>query len=72
MTENIKIFLNSLIAQDVTDFVISPGSRSTPVVILLAEIANNNPKIHLYIDVDERSASFFAIGIAKKVCTQQH
>ena len=26
MTENIKIFLNSLIAQDVTDFVISPGS----------------------------------------------
>ncbi|AKP66480.1 2-succinyl-5-enolpyruvyl-6-hydroxy-3-cyclohexene-1-carboxylic-acid synthase [Companilactobacillus ginsenosidimutans] len=67
MTKNIKIFLMSLISQNVKNFVISPGSRSTPVVILLAEIAKNNSDIKLYIDVDERSASFLGIGLSKKL-----
>ncbi|WP_300562602.1 2-succinyl-5-enolpyruvyl-6-hydroxy-3-cyclohexene-1-carboxylic-acid synthase [Companilactobacillus sp.] len=66
MTSNLKILLLSLISQNVYDFVISPGSRSTPVVLLLAEIAKDRPEIRLLIDVDERSASFFAIGLSKK------
>lgn len=65
MTKNIKLFLLGLIQQGVQNFVISPGSRSTPVVLLLAEIAQNRSDINLYIDVDERSASFFGVGLAK-------
>lgn len=66
MTKNIKIFLLSLFKQGIYNFVVSPGSRSTPLVLLLAELATKDPQINLYIDVDERSASFFGVGIAKK------
>ncbi|MQS88416.1 2-succinyl-5-enolpyruvyl-6-hydroxy-3-cyclohexene-1-carboxylic-acid synthase [Companilactobacillus mishanensis] len=66
MTTNIKIFLLSLFEQGVKNFVVSPGSRSTPVVLLLAELASQRSEINIYIDVDERSASFFGLGLAKK------
>lgn len=65
MTKNIKLFLLGLMKQGVNRFVISPGSRSTPVVLLLAELSQTRPDIKLYIDVDERSASFFGLGLAK-------
>lgn len=65
MTKNIKLFLLGLIKQGVKNFVISPGSRSTPIVLLLAEIAQTRSDLKLYIDVDERSASFFGIGLCK-------
>lgn len=45
----------------VTDCVISPGSRSTPLALLIAE----HQELHTYINVDERSAAFFALGAAK-------
>ncbi len=41
--------------------VISPGSRSTPLAILMAE----HEELNTYINVDERSAAFFALGAAK-------
>ena len=41
--------------------VVSPGSRSTPIAL---EIANRN-EIEMHIFHDERSASFAALGIAK-------
>ena len=42
------------------DVVISPGSRSTP----LSMVAHAAP-LNAYIDIDERGAAFFALGLAK-------
>lgn len=61
MTNYINSFIQGLIDGGVTQAVISPGSRSTPVSILL----HQRSEIKTYIDVDERSAGFFAVGLSK-------
>lgn len=61
LTAYIASFVSELVQSGVTDVVVSPGSRSTPIAILLAE----HPNLQLHIVVDERSAAFFALGIAK-------
>jgi 2-succinyl-5-enolpyruvyl-6-hydroxy-3-cyclohexene-1-carboxylate synthase len=48
--------------QGVTQAVISPGSRSTP----LALACEKHPDINTWIQVDERCAGFFALGLAQK------
>ncbi|WP_244648034.1 MULTISPECIES: 2-succinyl-5-enolpyruvyl-6-hydroxy-3-cyclohexene-1-carboxylic-acid synthase [unclassified Lentimonas] len=42
--------------------VVSPGSRSTPLTIAAAR----NPKLEAISILDERSAGFFALGLAKR------
>ncbi len=53
--------LDGLVSSGVTQIVISPGSRSTPLVIA----ADRHPGLHCYVIVDERSAAFFAMGMAR-------
>ncbi|KKI88889.1 2-succinyl-5-enolpyruvyl-6-hydroxy-3-cyclohexene-1-carboxylate synthase [Bacillus sp. SA1-12] len=60
-TRYVANFVDEMVSSGVDTAVISPGSRSTPLAILMAE----HPKLTCYINVDERSAGFFALGIAK-------
>ncbi|MEG0504448.1 MAG: 2-succinyl-5-enolpyruvyl-6-hydroxy-3-cyclohexene-1-carboxylic-acid synthase, partial [Raoultibacter sp.] len=56
----LSAFFDELIVAGVRDVVVSPGSRSTP----LAMVAYASD-LMLYVDVDERGAAFFALGLAK-------
>ena len=56
-----RLFLRSAAAAGVTDVVLSPGSRSTPLTIAAATTS----EIRAHVIVDERSAAFFALGQAR-------
>ncbi len=59
--DNIAAFTAGLVASGVKDVVISPGSRSTPLSITL----HAHPELRTWIQLDERSAGFFALGMAR-------
>lgn len=57
-------------AHGVTDYVLCPGSRSGPLAHALAEAASDAPPlgaphVELHVRIDERSAGFLALGIAR-------
>lgn len=58
----VQQLVSLLKAHKITKFVVSPGSRHIPIVISM----ENDPEFQLYSVVDERSASFFAIGLIHK------
>ncbi|MCE7735002.1 MAG: 2-succinyl-5-enolpyruvyl-6-hydroxy-3-cyclohexene-1-carboxylic-acid synthase [Candidatus Heimdallarchaeota archaeon] len=59
------IFADELHKAGIRDVCISPGSRSTPLVLAFYHHGGFN----LHINVDERSSAFFALGIAKGTMT---
>lgn len=59
-------FFDELERWGVHDVVVSPGSRSTPLSMVAYELSCRFPeRMRLYVDVDERGAAFFALGLAK-------
>lgn len=53
-----------LLSWNVTDAVLSPGSRSGPIALALAA-ADEAGLIRLHVRIDEREAGFLALGLAK-------
>lgn len=62
LTKYVKRMTNSIVASGVKHVVISPGSRSTPLAYAFA----SHPHIQVHIQVDERSAGFLGLGLAKQ------
>lgn len=59
-------FFDELERWGVHDVVVSPGSRSTPLSMVAYELSRRFPeRMRLFVDVDERGAAFFALGLAK-------
>lgn len=61
LTDYVYQIAASLVQNGVEDVVISPGSRSTPLAYAFASAK----ELNVYRQVDERSAGFFALGLAK-------
>ncbi|WP_445489316.1 2-succinyl-5-enolpyruvyl-6-hydroxy-3-cyclohexene-1-carboxylic-acid synthase [Niallia sp. 03133] len=61
LTAYIHAFVNELVHNGIENVVISPGSRSTPIAMVMAE----HKHLNIHVHVDERAAAFFALGTAK-------
>ncbi len=59
-----RVLVDELVRGGVADAVLAPGSRSAPVALALldAEIAG---RLRLHVRIDERTAAFLALGLAK-------
>ena len=57
----LRAMVQELVRAGVTDVVVCPGSRSTP----LALASRAHPGLHVRVLLDERSAGFFALGLAR-------
>ena len=60
---NIASLVSDCIAVGITTVVISPGSRNAPLTILFSSVKS----IDLHVVVDERSAGFYALGMAQQL-----
>ncbi len=61
LTDYVRRMTAALMMADVKAVVISPGSRSTPLAYAFASTED----LDVYMQVDERSAAYFALGLAK-------
>jgi len=67
-----RVLVQALATLGVQDVVLAPGSRSAPLAYALAEAsrpdgarAEGAPSLRLHVRVDERSAGFLALGLAR-------
>ena len=59
-----RVVVRQLIEAGITDAVISPGSRNAPLSLAMYAAAEKK-LLNLHIRIDERSAAYFALGLAK-------
>ena len=59
-----RVLVDELIRGGVTEAVLSPGSRSAPLAFALHR-ADAEGRLRLHVRIDERTAGFLALGLAK-------
>ena len=59
-----RVLVRQIIESGITDVVISPGSRNAPLSLAFYAAAERG-LIKLHVRIDERTASFFALGLIK-------
>src|SRR5258707_1232900 len=57
-------FVDELQRAGLRNVVVCPGSRSTPLAMAFAA----QPGMRIWMQVDERSAAYFGLGMAKRLC----
>ena len=60
--KNIALLADIFVKKGLSDIIISPGSRNAPIILSFA----NRTEINALSIVDERSAGFFALGMAQQ------
>jgi 2-succinyl-5-enolpyruvyl-6-hydroxy-3-cyclohexene-1-carboxylate synthase len=58
------VFTDELVRCGLREVVLAPGSRSTPLAMAFLD-AERRHEVRLHVRIDERSASFTALGLAK-------
>jgi 2-succinyl-5-enolpyruvyl-6-hydroxy-3-cyclohexene-1-carboxylate synthase len=61
LSVSVGAFVGELVRAGVRHFCVCPGSRSTPLALTIAR----HPDAKLWMHLDERSAGFFGLGLAK-------
>lgn len=59
-----RVLVDELVRAGVREAVLSPGSRSAPLAFAL-HAADRAGRLRLHVRIDERSAAFLALGLAK-------
>ncbi len=60
--KNVQLFVDLCVNYGLKHVVVSPGSRNAPLIIAF----NQHPEIECVVVPDERSAAFFALGMAQQ------
>lgn len=63
-TQLARVIVRQILEAGITDVVISPGSRNAPLSLAFYQ-AHQRGLIKLHVRIDERTAAFFALGVAK-------
>ncbi|MDX2377320.1 2-succinyl-5-enolpyruvyl-6-hydroxy-3-cyclohexene-1-carboxylic-acid synthase [Microbacterium sp. LRZ72] len=64
-TDAAAVLIHALISRGLRDVVLSPGSRSQALALVVAELEQRDA-IDLHVRIDERVAGFTALGIARE------
>lgn len=65
-TRQARALVDGLLRSGIDEVVLAPGSRNGPLSIALAQAASAG-HLRLHVRLDERSAAFLALGIAKRL-----
>jgi len=63
------VIIDELVRSGVNDVVLAPGSRSAPLAIEAAR-AHERGELRLHVRIDERSAGFLALGLARRAANR--